>query len=269
MILNDIGELGGICGYCKSRYEARKHKRRSSEPVISGQEYPYARLSKPPKVQSLHERPRNRLQKRALASPHTPTPVTLYILEYESYPYNTRPSAFLGVYSTLDSVTSGALQHGAYSFSKEGLLDGTEYLSPTGRIKIISEKLQRDGVAVGMPGRAQSMTSDHVRLDIPHPEHQQNHARSGKDAGETVYLAIHQEPRAAFCIGVFAKKSLAWGACVKNKASLALKKPLYEETRVCVDGLPSITARVFESGRHSWFVASYTIDTRQAVSIHQ
>lgn len=274
-----------------------RRNRSSSEPLIAGGHHGKAKLSKPPKVNALHEKPRNRLQKRE----HTPalslapypshlgftTPTTnLYILEYEPYPYSTVPSQFLGVYSTIDSVTTGAIEHGAYTFSREGLIDGSEYLNPTGRIKIRSQLLEQSGTEAAVTIRSHSFDerparqNDPVRSDIPHP-----HSRSntlGQTAGTnepylaaqstlslkntskpklTVYLGIRQGPTAAHCLGVFAKSELAWGTCLKNKASCALSGTLSEETRdVDVNGMPRATARLHGCGLHTWFVISQEVD---------
>ncbi|KAF2124827.1 hypothetical protein P153DRAFT_390294 [Dothidotthia symphoricarpi CBS 119687] len=260
MRYNENRELGGICGYCKSRHEARQRKTSSSELVVPGCEHAYGIISKPPQLQFLHERPRNRLRKRISKSPSARPLVTLYVLEYESYPYNTRPSEFLGVYSTIDSVTAGAFRHGAHSFSREGLIDGSQYLSLTGRLRIVPTRMQQDRVAAAMPDEAQSLTGEVVRPDIPHPEYQ-SFVRPWNDAEEKMYLAIHQEPQAAFCIGLFTKKSTAWDACLESEASYALSNTLHDETRqLDSDGLPSVTARLTGGSHRSWFVASYTLN---------
>lgn len=270
-------------------------KRSLSEPMITGGHQGNAKLSKPPKVEILRERPRNRLQKRssAIASMLTPYPahlgfstptIALYLLEYEPYPYNTLPSEFLGVYSTVDSVTAGAVEHGAYTFSREGLLDGSEYLNATGRIKIQSQMVQQSGTEAAVSIRSHSLderpTKQSIpsRSDIPHPDSRSNtltrsdvthpgaqstrSLRSMKNPKETVYLAIRQGPTAAHCLGVFARPSLAWGACLKNKASCALSATLSEEVRdVDVDGMSKVTARLHGCGQHTWSVVAKEVDT--------
>lgn len=263
---NEYGELGGICGYARVRYEerieVRRRKRSFSEPIAMGRGYTdaYAKLNKPPTIQAIHERPRNRLQKRVLTPSVLHIPVYLFLLEYEPYPYNTKPSEFLGVHSTINSVTASALRHGAYTFSREGLLDGSEYLSPTGRIKITSQAIQHTGVAVAVPGRSRSLDGEHVRLDIPHPKSQEKIV-SQSEPRETVFLALHQAPRAAICIGLFTKKSLAWGACLKDKASYARMGALVEEERsIGANNMPQASARVIGSGRHTWIVQSHGIN---------
>ncbi|KAF9695593.1 hypothetical protein EKO04_006627 [Ascochyta lentis] len=270
-------------------------KRSSSEPVIAGGHQVNARLSKPPRVDTLHERPRNRLQKRGLAVSPTLTPctdnlgftTTLYMLEYEPYSPNTLPSQFLGVYSTVDSVTAGAIENGAYTFSREGLLDGSEYLNPTGRIKIRSQLLEQSGTEAAVSVRNHSLDESSpgqhgpIRPDIPHPDlgsntlskttenHGSSHhaARSAisikslNQPRETVFLAIRQGPTAAHCLGVCAKKSLAWGSCLKNKASCALSSTLSEESRhVNEHEMPRATARIHGCGQHVWLVVAREID---------
>jgi hypothetical protein len=195
---------------------------------------PHGKLHKPPKIQSLHERkerPRNKLQKsrpQSVIGVVRPT-VNLFALEYDPYPYNTQPSQFLGVYSSIDTVTAAAFRHGAYTFSREGLLDGSEYLSPTGRIKIVSHAIQSVGVTAAVPGdRASKKFDDGVmRLDIPHPLSQpaprfdsQQDLDTQNVSKDAVFLALHEGPQSAYCIGMFTSKSLAWGACLKDKACL-------------------------------------------------
>lgn len=276
-----------------------KRERSLSEPTITGGFQGNAKLSKPPKVETLHERPRNRLQKRGLAPPSMLTPypaqlgfitttATLYMLEYEPYPYNTLPSQFLGVYSTVDSVTAGAIEHGAYTFSREGLLDGSEYLNPTGRIKVHSRLVERIGTEATESVRSRSLDEGPrrqdgpVRSDIPHPDSRSNTlSKAGRlntphpeaqsmtslkgvsKSKETVFLAVREGPTAAHCLGVFVKKSLAWGACLKNKASCALSAILSEESRdIAADGMPRVTARLHGCGQHMWFVVAKEVDTR-------
>lgn len=271
-----------------------QRERSSSEPVIAGGRQSNAKLSKPPKVEDLHGRPRNRLQKRGSAIPPLlmpypthlgfPPPTTaLYVLEYEPYPYNTLPSKFLGAYSSVDSVTTGAIEHGAYSFSREGLLDGSEYLNAAGRIKIHSHPVQQSGTEASVSIRSHSLderpteNAAPVRSDIPHPNSRSNTltrpniAHPGAQSmprlrdlisqKETVYLAVRQGPTAAHCLGVFARPNLAWGACLKDKASCALSTTLSEEVReINADDMPMVTARLHGCGQHTWSVDAKVVD---------
>ena len=254
------------------KHSKTQQKQLTSESMIATGQQGKAKLSKPPIVDTLHERKRKRLQKQGPVQPPPLTPYlthlgsmmspsTLYVLEYEPYPYNTLPSQFLGVYSTVDSVTTAAIEHGAYTFSREGLLDGSEYLNSTGRIKIRSHLVRQSGTEAIVSVRSHSIVEKPtrqdgpVRLDIPHPDFRSNtmdipypSAGSTKNAGEsqeTVFLAIRQGPTEAHCLGVHATISLAWGACLKNKASCALSGSLSEETRVVdADEMPKATARL-------------------------
>ncbi|KAF1947484.1 hypothetical protein EJ02DRAFT_449661 [Clathrospora elynae] len=272
----DFAEVGGICGYAKVKYEERvetkRRRRRSSSDPTTSKIGTYGKLHKPPTIQSLHERPRNKLQKRTLTTPlNVQSSKSLFVLEYDPYPYNTRPSEFLGVYSSIDSVTAGAFRHGAYTFSREGLLDGSEYLSPTGRIKIVSHAVQSVGVIAEVPEKSKSAQGKEVvRLDIPHPKSQGDlssavqvgDASRGTRVKETVFLAVHEGPQSAFCIGLFTSKDLAWGACLKEKAWLAWSDELAEEERCIEEGnVLRVSARVVGRGRHSWFVRVHEIDS--------
>lgn len=259
--------------------------RSCSEPLITGGHQANAKLSKPPKVELIHGRPRNRLQKRS-ATPYSPRPgtaalsTTLYILEHERYPYNTSPGEFLGVYSTVDSVTAGAIEHGAYTFSRGGLLDGTEYLSPSGRIKIHTRPVLRSGTEAAIshsPGGDPKGQHELVRSDIPHPNSRSNtlsyttphpRAQSMTDLGttskprEVVFLGIRQGPIEARCLGIFASASLAWGTCLKNKASCAMASMLSEESReVDAEGLPRASGRLHGYGLHTWVVVAKEVDS--------
>jgi hypothetical protein len=262
--------------------------RSCSEPLIAGGHQGNAKLSKPPKVERIQGKSRNRLQKRS-ATPYSArlgvaAPSTrLYVLERERYPYNTTPSEFLGVYSTVDSVTTGAIEHGAYTFSRGGLLDGTEYLSPSGRIKIHTRPVLRSGteaaVSLGScsPGGDPKGQHELVRSDIPHPNSRSNtlsyttphpRAQSMTDLGteskprEVVFLGIRQGPTEAHCLGVFASASLAWGTCLKNKASCAMASVLSEESReVDAEGLPRASGRLHGYGLHTWVVVAKEVDS--------
>lgn len=276
----EFGELGAICDFVRNKYEERaeikgKRRRSASDSAMMPLERKkkYGKLHKPPTVQSLHERqerPRNRLQKsrpQSMLSLMQPAP-QLFVLEFEPYPYNTQPCQFLGVFSSINTVTSGAIHHGAYSFSREGLLDGSEYLTSTGRIKIVSLPLQSTGVTAAVPGETPKKDGQPMRLDIPHPltqeasrfdSHQDlSRPRRGDD---TIYLALHESPQSAFCIGLFTSKSLAWGACLKDKAWLEWTDKLVEQERsIGENNSPRVSGRLVGSGRHCWFVKALRVD---------
>lgn len=280
-----FGDLGTICNYAKVKYEERaetkrrhSYRRSTSDPTMNATiRKPHGKLHKPPKIESLYERkerPRNKLQKRSPPSiiGAVRPPVNFFALEYDPYPYNTQPSQFLGVYSSIDTVTAAAFRHGAYTFSREGLLDGSEYLSPTGRIKIISHAIQSVGATAAVPGDGASKKFDDgvMRLDIPHPLSQpaprfdsQQDLNKQNVIKDAVFLALHEGPQSAFCIGMFTSKSLAWGACLKDKAWLGWSDPLTEEERsVEENNMPRISARLVGSGRHAWFVRAFEVDGR-------
>jgi hypothetical protein len=262
----DDRNLGGICNYIMSKNQGRlkENKRRSySEPPAIGGRTGHGKLHKPPQVQSIQERPRNRLRKQFLS--HTtplPSAATLFILEYEPYPHLSQPSKVLGVYSTFDSVTLGAFEHGAYTFSREGLLDGSEYLSPTGRIRIARTDVQRTGVKATLPERSQSLDGEHIRLDIPHPHSSpEEAAKQPPIAKNIVFLAIREGPAAASWMGVYEDKSLAWGACLKDKSMCAMTAQLCEETRsIGINNMPQVSGRLVGSGRYTWMVQQHPID---------
>lgn len=265
-----------------------KRRRSSSDPVNLGGLQGKAKLSKPPPLASLHERPRNRLRKRGttMGIAFTAPATQLQVLEEEPYPYNTLPSRFLGIYSTINSVTNGAIEHGAYTFSREGVLNGSEYLNGTGRIRIQTQLLQDSGTDVVVSLRSHSPQEQPARLsgpvrsdvahptslsetliqttrqDVPHPAAQSTTSlRDPSEPKQIVFLAVREGPTAAHCLGVFTRASLAWGACLKNKASCGLSRTLDQEVQeVDADGMPRATARLHGCGQHVWFVAAKEVD---------
>jgi hypothetical protein len=263
MGLRGDGNLGGICGYAKSKYEKRvgeREQKRSCSAPPSGRRNVYGKLHKPPQVQTTPERPRNRLRKHVVTLTMTSQPTTaLFVLKYEPYSHLNQPGKVLGVYSTFDSVTLGAFKHGAYTFSREGLLDGSEYLSPTGRIKIVQTTVQQSGVKVIVPERTCSLDGEHVRLDIPHPQSREE-PEEVPIPREAVYLAVRQGSNTASWIGLFSDKTLAWGACLKDKAMCSTTGELCDEKRgVGVKNMPQVSGRLVGSGRYTWLVEEHAI----------
>jgi hypothetical protein len=185
----------------------------------------------------------------------------LFVLEFEPYPHLSQPSKVLGVYSTFDTVTLGAFKHGAYTFSREGLLDGSEYLNPTGRIRIVPTNVQLSGVRAIVPERSRSLGGQPMRLDIPHPESQAEIPIEAASTKEAVYVAVREGPSGASWIGVFKDKSLAWGASLKDKAMCAMADTLCDEERsIGVNNMPQVSGRLVGSGRYLWKVEEHHID---------
>jgi hypothetical protein len=260
-------EIGGICGFVqakhKKRVEEKRQKRSHSEPGCAVRAHAYGKLRKPPQVQALHERPRNRLRKQPAPLPSIIMPkADLYILEYGPYPQSTQPCKVLGVYSTFDAVTLGAFKHGAFAFSREGLLDGSEYLSTSGRIKIKQTAVQRSGVRAAVPESNRILDNEVMRLDIPHPDNQEEEqTRQMQPNRAAVFLAIRKGPDAASWVGIYADKSLAWGAALKDKAMCAISGTLLEETRsIGPNNMPQISGRIVGGGHHTWMIEEHVID---------
>ena len=264
----DGGNTGGICGYANIEHEEQIHRK----PDVPGMYTPGGvrggKLHKPPQVRTISVKPRNRLRKHIPPQPHVQEhSVSVFVLAYEPYPHSVEPGKVLGVFSTFNLVTSGAFAHGACKFSREGLLDGNEYLSPTGRIKLVRTTVQNNGVRVSVPEYSDSPRTIHVRLDIPHPEApmdvscqqtQEDEKRAGRSR---VFLAVRAGPYATSWIGVFADKSLAWGACIKDKAMCAVSTTLSDETRTTgLNNLPQVTGRLVGSGRFTWMVEEHGVD---------
>ncbi|KAI8932686.1 hypothetical protein NX059_010180 [Plenodomus lindquistii] len=266
------------------------------------------KLHKPPTVATIHtphERPRKKLQKRHTApDPQThhlhqqhqqqqEKESTLFLLQYEPYPPTASKSEILGVYSSINTVTAGAFKHGAYAFSKEGMVDGSEYLSANGRIKILRTTLQSSGPTASVPEKTILPSGEPVRLDIPHPdasvtwtwtyppprpssahsptlptlappnnaEATQKPQENDKRKGRQVFLALHQTKQITHPIAVLTTKSLAWAACLKDKAWLACSDVLEDEQRSVGEGnCPMVSVRVRGGERQSWCVRVAEVD---------
>jgi hypothetical protein len=241
-----------ICTFCRPRKYGGPVYSSCKNTTESGGQSCYARLSKPPKVQSRKLPTTRRLQKRI--SKFSPSPLpnpTIYVLQFEAYPYNTVPAEILGVFSNLDKVTSAAISHGAYAFSREGLHDGSEYLTPSGRIRIFSEEFHQPIVKAKPPPKEEY---------IPHPDSQVEAARQ-EEARKTVFIAISQVSTNTSCLGLFGEKIKAWTACVKNQAMTVSSESLLEETRWSDEkGMPYIKGNIEGSGSHLWFVSAFEVD---------
>lgn len=222
------------------------------------------RLSKPPRVHTRKQAPGKRLQKRVRNSITQLLPPPVFLLQYERYPYNTQPGTLLGVFSSVEAVTTGAIKHGAYAFSRGGIHDGTEYLSPTGKIKIIPQNIQRTGFEAAMPRRKHSRVS-HASQPNAHREprvvENPSQAHIAIDGREGILVAVHESPTGIFCIGAFTERRRAWGACLKHKASLPFSNVLQEESRWIDEfDLPRMKARKVGTGWHRWYVIAHRID---------
>ncbi|KAH7128463.1 hypothetical protein B0J11DRAFT_272035 [Dendryphion nanum] len=221
------------------------------------------RLSKPPKVQVSQTRAsRNRLRKGISAPTNDVLPPALYVLYYEPYPYNSQPGTILGVFSNLNTVTTAAINHGAYTFSRAGMLDGSEYLSPTGRIKILFQRLHRHGIEIPLPLRHENRH----RVQVPSSNANIRRSRSritGAPEGQEneVFLTLHQTPSSVAGIGLFIGKRRAWGACLKAQSIYGQSYLLQNEMRwIDEDNMPRTRARVPGIGYHEWFVIKCRVD---------
>lgn len=266
----DDWRVSGIFNLAKWMHEERldekKQRRSYSEPPAgTGRRHGQGKLHKPPQVQPQPERPRNRLRKNIISMAIIPQLApTLFVLEYAPYPHVVQQNKVLGIYSTFDTVTLGALKHGAYTFSRSGLLDGSEYLSPTGRIKLVSTTVQTSGVKAMLPERSRSLDGEPLRLDIPHPETQEEEPKKVSAPRKAVYLSVRQGPTAASWIGVFEDKSLAWGACLKDKAMCTISDSISDEQRsIGVNNMPQISGRLRGSGIFTWLVEQHIIDASE------
>ncbi|KAF2271602.1 uncharacterized protein EI97DRAFT_351733, partial [Westerdykella ornata] len=222
------------------------------------------RLTKPPKLHPRKHSHRKKLQKRVKRkSSDRVAPLSVFVLQYEKYPYYTEPGLILGAYSSIGTVTNAAIEHGAYAFSKEGMRDGTEYLSPSGRIKILKRTIQRVGPRAPMPkGR-------HPEFHKERPDSTPKPSGAGEepkapvaiDGKEGVLVAVHRSPTGIFCIGAFTERKRAWGACLKHRFTPPFSE-FAEENDGWVDEyqMPHVRAREIGAGWHEWFVVPYKID---------
>lgn len=244
-----------ICAFCKPRKDGGSIHKSCKRPTASDERSCYAKLSKPPKVKSRKLPTARRLQKRLpYTSSNQQQPSTIYILQFEAYPYNTVPAVILGVFSNIDTVTAGAISHGAYAFSREGLHDGSEYLSPTGRIRIFSEEVQQSVV------KAAAVAAPRQGGYIPHSD-RRIEAEREDERRPRLFLAIRQVSSKTSCIGFFTEKIKAWTACVKDQAMMASSESLLEETRWSDEkGMPYIRGKIEGNGSLLWFVGAFEVD---------
>ncbi|KAF2715737.1 hypothetical protein K504DRAFT_457880 [Pleomassaria siparia CBS 279.74] len=248
-----------ICSLCRSGIIDRRSvlKACKNTTTTSGEKCSYAKLSKPPKAKPRNlPAARRRLQKRyhpASAVHQLPPFSTIYVLQYEAYPYNTTPAIILGLFSHIDTVTAGAISHGAYAFSREGLHDGSEYLSPTGRIRFFTESMQQPVI--------KNPAARHADY-IPHPNAQTEAERIREH--RSLFVALRQTSSRSSYIGLFSDKIKAWTACVTDQALLTASPDttlLLDESRWIDDkGMPHIKGRVEGKGSHTWFVSAFEVD---------
>ena len=242
-----------MCSFCKSRRDDGVWVK--CQNTTTGREKGcYSKLSKPPSkppIVKSRKLQTKRLQKR-IPDPSDQSPISsiVYILRFEAYPYNTTPEVILGVFSSINTVTAGAISHGAYAFSREGLHDGREYLSPTGRIRIFTEELHQPLI--------KASTSRPANY-IPHPDRRIEAEREAET--KTFYLALRQSPSKTSYIGLFKEKTKAWVACVNDQASVVLTERLLEDTRWSDEkGMPYIQSRIVGGGSHLWSIGAFEID---------
>lgn len=254
------------------RPETRLHKHEET-PHNFSYHHSMRRLTKPPRVHTASRRSsRKRLQKQAKIRAKTPSRKSLlasaYVLQYEQYPYQTKPGAILGVFSTFNKVSTAAIGHGAYAFSREGLLDGSEYLSATGRIKIIPRTVHRCGAEAPLP---QSKTNpDGNERDINHAARRRRRAAAHESANaiDTVFVAVHRYPTGVLCVGLFTNIKKAWGACLRHRADTAIAHVLRQGSKwIDENNMPHAKCRIAGFGWLEWFVEAFSIDDMSAVSL--
>lgn len=225
------------------------------------------RLSKPPRVHVRSQKPGQKLQKRPKKGhSHTPETPHVFLLQYEQYPYNVQPGTLLGVFSTFQSVSAGAISHGAYAFSKEGTHDGTEYLTKTGRIRIIPTPVQHALSKSKLPTarKHSNKASATVRSPTaapgpiaraPPPEHISIDGKAG------ILVAVHQSPTGISCLGAFTNRRAAWATCKKEGISLLGKEQLRASERWLDEfEMPHLKVREVGKGWHEWYVVVHRID---------
>ncbi|KAF2119866.1 hypothetical protein BDV96DRAFT_641738 [Lophiotrema nucula] len=227
-----------------------------------------AKLSKPPKVhvKVQHKRSvRNRLQRRRKSHANHLKSPSLYILQYESYPYAVEEAKILGIFTDINKASLAATTCGAFAFSREGLNDGMEYLTPTGRIRIVMQEapilpLRRHPTAPEDLGFASTAMDKIIALrNFTQPSIRSRPERRERE--QRVYLAMHRAPEATMCIGLFADKAKAWYAALKQYGIVSWEAEVQEEMRWMDEtSLPHIKAKIAGSGRHFWSVEVFKIN---------
>ncbi|KAF2266507.1 hypothetical protein CC78DRAFT_531620 [Lojkania enalia] len=225
--------------------------------------FPSAKLHKPPKFH-VARKSRNRLQRRRRRTYIIEgAETTLFVLQYDSHPYDVRFATILGVFSSLDKASAAAISCGAFAFSKGGLNSGMEYLTPTGKINIVMLDTHLP------PPRRRSKATEQpderrpdFRPDIPHPNDQLRPPNERNSNTKPVaYIALYRTSERTSCIGVFGEKIKAWNICLKHHTTVAYSSGAQQETRWMDEhGLPHIKARIEGSGWECWDVRAFKIN---------
>jgi hypothetical protein len=215
----------------------------------------------------------------------------LYLLQYEKYPYKTTPGILLGAFSSLQSVTNAAFQHGAFAFSRDGLKNGMEYVSKGGRMRICEVLVKGKAGSVrskhSMKGKEKRKHPTSVTegdkagraapsVNNPDACKRKNYsARIAIDGTTGVLVATHQSPHDLSILGAFTERRKAWAACRKHRdrpefaqfvdvgecSDVNSERPAVEGGRSSKDAeLPSMSAREVGVGRHEWKVTAWRID---------
>lgn len=263
------------------------------------------RLTKPPRaVHTRRVTPRNRLQKRTPPSllhsqvqahqrhhKHAAHPPTLFLLQYEKYPYKSAPGILLGAFSSLHTATRAAIQHGAFAFSKDGVKDGKEYVSKGGRMRICDVLVT--GKVGSLRGRGSANRSSESKdeqqavraSNIPAPNRTGDRPAAPKrqntdpipiDGRTGILIALHESPTGLCVIGAYTEKRKAWAACLKHRQGPEFEGFLdIDERGGNVEGvwslgtrksagdggaLPSMACREVGVGKHTWRVGAWKID---------
>jgi hypothetical protein len=238
-----------------------------------------SKLTKPPKVQIPRKRPvRNRLQRQHKSHVHKKHPsAALYVLKYESYPYVMEEASILGIFKSIDAASAAAFTNGAYAFSRNGLNDGMEYLTPTGRIKILEHEVctlprrrgsivQRDFHCPTLPISPTNVLDRVIALrNFTQPEGRQFRRPSSEtyrpSPHRPTYLALHRSAMGLVCLGAFAERIKAWNACLKDFSLQTYDTDVQHEMRwMDENGHPHVQAKIPRTGRHVWDVVALKVD---------
>ncbi|KAF2466283.1 uncharacterized protein BDR25DRAFT_77142 [Lindgomyces ingoldianus] len=210
---------------------------------------PEKRLSKPPRVHSPRAPPATKKLQRHRKVPIASSVLSLYILQYESYPYGSKPGVLLGAFSDLYTAAAGAGASGATGLPQHAPTEELTFLTKSGRVKVLRTELHTErGIDTKIPKARKNQRGTACLPMRLHPD-------------DMVYIALEEAPSGTTCIGAFTEKTKAWSSCVGRLTQSSPAFDMNENvTWMDEEGMPHLRRKIVGRGWHHWFVRIYRID---------